>query len=104
MKILSISVFEPSKAGEAAKVLDKILPSTPGYKPLAMYMCLGNPFPGAIPPNSMVGITIAEVENENALAAVSYPLALAGMNIHRVPILEMKPGKSVETEKKLKGT
>ena len=52
----------------------------------------------------MVGVTIAEVENENALAAVSYPLALAGMNIHRVPILEMKPGQSAATEKKLKGT
>jgi hypothetical protein len=103
MKILAISVFEPAKAGEAAKVLDKVLPNTPGYKPLAMYMCLGNPFPGEIPPNSMVGITIAEVDNENALAAVSYPLALAGMSIHRVPILEMKAGKSAQTEKKLKG-
>ena len=103
MKMLAISVFDPAKAGEAAKVLDKVLPNTPGYKPLAMYMCLGNPFPGEIPPNSMVGITIAEVENENALAAVSYPLALAGMSIHRVPVLEMKPGKSSETEKKLKG-
>ena len=103
MKILAISVFDPAKAGEAAKVLDKVLPNTPGYKPLAMYICLGNPFPGEIPPNSMVGITIAEVENENALAAVSYPLALAGMSAHRVPVLEMKPGKSSETEKKLKG-
>jgi hypothetical protein len=103
MKILSISVFEPGKAGEVAKVLDKVIPATPGYKPLAMYVCLGNPFPGTIPPNSMVGITIAEVENENALAAVSYPLALAGMNVHRVPVLEMKAGQSAETEKKLRG-
>ena len=104
MKILAISVFEPAKAAEAAKVLDKVLPNTPGYKAQAMYMCMGNPFPGPIPPNSMVGITIAEVENENALAAVSYPLALAGMSIHRVPIMEMKPGQSSATEKKLKGT
>jgi len=103
MKILAISVFDPAKAGEVAKVLDKVLPNTPGYKPLTTYMCLGNPFPGEIPQNSMVGITIAEVDNENALAAVSYPLALAGMSIHRVPIMEIKPGKSSETEKKLKG-
>jgi len=103
MKILAISVFEPTKAAEAAKVLDKVLPNTPGYKALATYMCLGNPFPGEIPQNSMVGVTIAEVDNENALAAVSYPLALAGMSIHRVPIMEIKPGKSSETEKKLKG-
>ena len=68
-----------------------------------MYMCVGNPFPGPIPPNSMVGITIAEVENENALAAVSYALALAGMSIYRIPIMEMKPGQSAATEKRLKG-
>ncbi len=103
MKILAIAVYDPSKAAEISKVSDKVLPNTPGYKALAMYACLGNPFPGEIPPNSMVTITIAEVENENALAAVSYPLALAGVSFHRVPILEMKPGKSVETEKKLRG-
>jgi hypothetical protein len=103
MKILTISVFEPSKAAEISKVSDKVLPNTPGYKPLAMYVCLGNPFPAEIPPNSMVSITIAEVENENALAAVNYPLVLAGMSIHRVPILEMKSGKVAETEKKLRG-
>jgi len=32
MKILAISVFEPTKAAEAAKVLDKVLPNTPGYR------------------------------------------------------------------------
>jgi len=103
MKILAITVFEPAKIGEAAKVLDKILPNTPGYKPLAMYSCLGNPFPGEIPPNSIVGISIIEVDNENTLAAVAYPLALAGMSIHRVPIMEMTVGKHTETEKKLRG-
>ncbi len=41
MKILAVSVFEPGKAAEAAKVLDKILPNTPGYKAQAMYMCMG---------------------------------------------------------------
>lgn len=103
MKILAISVFEPAKAAEAAKTVDKLISNTPGYKALAMYMCLGNPFPGEIPTNSMVGLTIAEVQDENALAAVSYPLALAGMRIHRIPILEMKPGKVAEIDKKLRG-
>ena len=103
MKMLSIAVYDPSKLGEISKVTDKVHTNTPGYKPLAMYVCLGNPFPGEIPPNSMVSITIAEVENENALAAVNYPLVLAGMSIHRVPILEMKSGKVAETEKKLRG-
>ncbi len=103
MKMLSISVYDPSKLGEISKVSDKVMSNTPGYKALAMYVCLGNPFPGEIPPNSAVTISIVEAENENALAAVSYPLTLAGMSIHRVPILEVKVGKSVETEKKLKG-
>ena len=103
MKMLSISTFDVAKAGDVAKATDKVYSTTPGYKPLATYICLGNPFPREIPPNSIVTLTIAEVANENDLAAISYPLTLAGVSFQRVPVLEMKPGKSAETEKKLKG-
>jgi len=103
MKMLTISTYDVAKTGDVAKATDKVLSATPGYKALAMYTCLGNPFPGQIPPNSLVTLTISEVQNENDLAAISYPLALAGVSFHRVPILEIKPGKSAEVEKKLKG-
>jgi hypothetical protein len=103
MKMLSIATYDVAKAGDVAKATDKVYSATPGYKPLAMYICLGNPFPGEIPPNSLVTLTISEVQSENDLAAISYPLSLAGVSFHRVPVFEMKPGKSAETEKKFKG-
>jgi hypothetical protein len=103
MKILSINVFEPAKAAEIAKVADKVMTNTPGYKPLATYMCLGNPFPGEIPPNSLVSLAISEVESEEALSAIAYPMALAGSHVHRVPIMEMTPGGSAEIEQKYRG-
>jgi hypothetical protein len=103
MKILSIVAFDPAKAADIAKASDKAVTSTTGYKALAQYICLGNPFLKEIPPNSVIGMTICEVENENALAAVGHQVALAGGIVHRVPILEMKPGASAETERKLRG-
>ena len=103
MKFLSINVYEVSKTAEIAQVADKVMTNTPGYKSLATYLCLGNPFPGEIPPNSAVAFSILEVDNEEALAATSYPMSLAGANIHRIPIMEVKPGTTGDTERKLRG-
>ena len=103
MKILSVTVSDASKAADLVQVSDKVITNTPGYKPLGTYVCLGNPFPGDIPPNSLVTVTISEVDNEESLAAVSYPMTLAGATIHRVPVLEMTPGSYSETEKKFRG-
>ena len=58
MKLLTIATFDVAEAGDVAKTTDKIYSTTPGYKPLAMYTCLGNPFPGEIPSNSMVTLTL----------------------------------------------
>ena len=102
MKFLTITVFDVAKTSDLVKVSDKVMKNTPGYKPLAMYACMGNPFPGEIPPNSMVTVSISEVETDEALGAVTYPLALAGATIHRVPIMEVTPGTSEEVEKKLR--
>jgi len=96
-------MYDAAKTAEIAAASDKIWASPPpGIKPLASYVCLGMPFPG-IPPNSLVTVGIGEAESDEALAAVTYPLMLAGATIHRVPILEVPIGGGVEAEKKYRG-
>jgi len=51
----------------------------------------------------MVGISISEAENAEALAAVSYPLVLAGAWVWNVPVLEMTEAGMAKAEKKYRG-
>jgi len=103
MKFLTFMWFEMAKAAEMAKASDKVMASLPpGVKMLASYVCQAVPFPG-LPPDAMVGISIAEVDSNEDLAAVSYPLQLAGAVIHRVPVLELPVGGAAEVEKKYSG-
>ena len=97
MKFLSFYMFDMTKAAEIAAAGDKVA-NTPGVKLLAQYACQAIPFPG-VPPNTMVVVTIAEVESNEALATANYPLELAGATTHRVPIMEMPVGGAAETEK-----
>ena len=76
--------------------------SPPGIKLLASYVCQGIAFAG-VPPNTLVSFDIIEAESNEALAAVYYPIALAGASIWNVPILELPIVGAAEVEKKLKG-
>jgi hypothetical protein len=101
IKFLTFTIFDVSKVEQVAKAADKVWSSPPkGIKIEANYTCLANPFPG-IPPNTIVGVTISEAESAEAIATTSYPLMLAGVTIHRVPILEIPVGDSAKAEKKL---
>ena len=103
MKFLSITVFDVAKTAEVAAASDKVWASPPpGIKMLANYVCLADLFLG-VPPNTMETVAIAEAESAEALAAVSYPLMLAGATIHRVPVLEVPVAGAAEAEKKYKG-
>ena len=103
MKFLSFVTMPAAKIAEVAAASDKTMASPPpGYQALANYACLGAPFDG-IPPNSMVSVSISEADSAEALAAVQYPLLLAGATIHRVPIMDVAIGTAVQTEKKFKG-
>ena len=66
---------------------------------LASYVCQAVPFPG-LPPDAMVTFSISEVDSNEDLATISYPLQLAGATIHRVPILELPVGGAAKVEKK----
>jgi len=69
---------------------------------LADYACLGIAFPGA-PQNTGVGVSVIEAESAEALLAATYPMALAGMSVWNVPIMEMPVGGVAELEKKYRG-
>ena len=98
MKFLVFSMFDVAKAAEVAQAGDKVA-KTPGRKVLANYTCMGMAFPG-VPPNTMVGISVAEYESNEAMAAVLYPVELAGATVWVVPVLEMPVGRGAATEKK----
>lgn len=100
MKFLSFGMFDVAKGVDVSQATDKFWASRPpGVKMLADYVCEGLPFPGALP-NTMVGISIIEAESNEALAALSYPLMLAGASVWNVPVLEMPEAGAAEVEKK----
>jgi len=103
MKFLNFCMFDVSKGVDISQATDKFWASRPsGVKMLADYVCEGLPFPGALP-NTMVGISVIEAESNEALAALSYPLMLAGASVWNVPVLEMPVGGAAEADKKYRG-
>ena len=103
MKFLTFTIFDVAKIPAVVQAADKVWATPPpGIKIEANYVCLGTPFPG-VPPNTMVGVSIVEAESAEAMATTSYPLMLAGVTIHRVPILEMPVGAMGKEEKKYRG-
>ena len=103
MKFLSFVTIPAARVAEVSAASDKVLASPPpGYQVLAHYACLGAPFDGT-PPNSIVSVSISDVDSAEALAAIHYPLLLAGATVHRVPIMDVAIGTAVQTEKKYKG-
>jgi len=102
IKFLIFSMFEAAKGAEVAQASDQVA-KTPGQKVLAEYVCEGIPFPATVPPNMMVSISVREAESNEAIAAVMYPLALAGATVWSVPVLEMPVAGATKVEKKYRG-
>ena len=103
MRFLNFNLFDVAKAAEVAQASDKVWASPPaGTKMLASYVSLSPVFPNQ-PPNTMVGIYITETENAEAMAAVSYPMMLAGATVIAIPILELPLVGVADVEKKYKG-
>jgi hypothetical protein len=98
MKFLVFAMFDVAKAADMAEVNDK-LAKTPGRKVLSNYSCMGLAFPG-VPPNTLVTVSVVEYENSEAMAAVLYPLEVAGATVWAVPVLEMPVARHTVTEKK----
>ncbi len=103
MKCLLFVMNDLAKTAAVAQASDKVWASPPlGMKLLAHYVCQGLPFPGA-PPNTLIGVSVVEVESNEAIAAVTWPIELAGATIWVVPVLEVSIPGAAEVEKKLRG-
>lgn len=103
MKFLNLNLFDVAKTAELAKASDKVWASPPaGTKMLASYVSMSPVFPNQ-PPNTVVTIRITEAENAEAMAAIHYPMMLAGATIYAIPILEFPLAGAAEVEKKYKG-
>jgi len=104
MKFVRFVMGGAAKAAEVGAVNDKVWASPPpGTKLLASYTCMGIAFPGALAPNTMVGISIIEAESAEGMVAVAYPLMLAGVTVWFVPVMEMPVAGEAEVEKKYRG-
>lgn len=103
MKFLQFVAMDMAKAGEVAKVSDKVWASPPpGIKPVADYVCLGIAYPGQSA-NTLISIGVVEAESGEALTATSYPVGLAGASVWNVPVMEMPVAGAAEVEKKARG-
>jgi len=98
MKFLTFAMFDSTKAAEVAQAGDKVA-KMPGQKLLGQYMCQGIPFAG-LPQNSIVVISVAEIENNEAISTTQYPLALAGATVWAVPVQELPVAGAATEEKK----
>ena len=104
MKFMVMAVWDVGKAAELAKVTEKVdAAPPPGYKPLARYMCLAQPFAG-FPSGTRVSVMIAEAESAEAIIAGTYPAMLAGADINVVPVLEVPIARATKVEKKARGS
>jgi hypothetical protein len=103
MKYLRFSLMNVDKAAQIAQASDKALASSPaGVKMLANHVCLGIAFPDQ-PMNTLVSVAIIEADSAEALAAISYPVMVAGTSIWHVPVMELPVGGAAAVEKKVRG-
>jgi len=103
MKFMSFFIVDVDKAADVAQVSDKVWANPPpGIKALAQYTCQGIAFSGQ-PPNTLLTIGVIEAESNEAMAAVNWPVALAGAMLWNVPVLELPVVGAAEVEKKMRG-
>lgn len=103
-EVSPVTVIPADNVAAVAQANDKSLASPPpGYRRLAVYLCLAHPVSG-LPSNTLVTTAIVEAESAEAIAAIFHPLQLAGALVNFVPVMEL-PVEPVlaEEEKKLGG-
>jgi len=103
MKFLIFAMTDVAKVAGVAQAADKVWASPPpGVKLLATYSCQGLAFPGVLP-NTLVSIRVVEAESNEAIAAITWPIAVAGATVWNVPVLDLPAVGVAEVEKKLRG-
>jgi len=104
MKHIIFTMYDPAKTADIAAASDMARSNLPaGLQTVAMYSCLGTPFSG-FPESKMLTISVVEAENSEAIAALTYPIMLAGASVVScVPALDITPGATQTLEKRLRG-
>ena len=105
MKFLSFNTYHVDKLGDVSEATAKINANPPeGYKITAIYSCLANPFPGVeLPPGTLVSISVLECDNAESMASAALELTLAGLNVNRIPVMEVPVAEIGETVERLRG-
>ena len=81
MKFVRFLMTDVAKVAGVAQAADKVWASPPpGVKLLASYVCQGLAFPG-VPPHTVVSIRVVEAESNEAIAAITWPVSLAGASV-----------------------
>lgn len=103
MKFLIFNLIEVPMVPDVSKAADKLWASPPAdVKVLGGYTCLGLVYPG-MPSNAIMSIRLVEAESNESLAAVLYPVMVAGATVWSTPVMDLPLGGGVaDMEKKLR--
>ena len=103
MKFLIFNLIDVPKVPDVSKAADDVWASPPAdVKVLGGYTCLGLAYPG-MPSNAIMSIRLVEAESNESLAAVLYPVAVAGATVWSTPVMDLPLGGGVaDMEKKLR--
>lgn len=71
-------------------------------KNVTQYVCVGSSFPH-MGENKITSFYLADLEDPNDLAALTYPAMLAGASVFCIPVLEMTGDSAQEVERQLRG-
>lgn len=105
MKFLVFIMCAPPKAVGIARVADKAMrEAPPGVKMLATYACQGVlPLPGTMENSQVTTVSVVEVETNEDLSAVLWPIAVAGALIYTLPVQDMPVPGLEKAEKGFRG-
>ena len=56
-----------------------------------------------LPPGTMVSISVLECDNAESMASAALELTLAGLNVNRIPVMEVPVGEIGKVVERLRG-
>ncbi len=89
--LVFVIISDMAKLKEVAAASDKFWANPPpGLKMSAVYGCLGNPFPTALPEKcASISVCLIEASSHELLLASTTPAWLAGQTVYAVPVVDM---------------
>lgn len=102
MKFMMLSYIPIEKLAEVSATSDRVWTKARRVKRTAStYLLLSVPFD--VPANSHVTFNIFDADSAEEIAAIVYPIQLAGASIDIIPLLEVPVGGTAKAEEKYRG-